>query len=190
LSFDQLPGAVMSLTALVKELSREVCELRGQLAALSENSKQSVNFIGIERQTTVIAIAARKIEQYLPNLALICDSAAKLSDLFEIGEIERIYLNFSDPWPKKRCMKRRLTYREFLQSYRHIMGEKGEIFFKTDNKGLFEFSLNEFCADKWNLSHICFDLHNSEYMQQNIMTEYEQKFSAMGNPIYKYCIYR
>lgn len=152
-----------------------------------ENAKryQDINFIGIERQTTVIAIAARKIEQYLPNLALVCDSAAKLSDLFETGEIERIYLNFSDPWPKKRCMKRRLTYREFLQSYRHVLGEKGEIFFKTDNKGLFEFSLNEFCADKWNLSNICFDLHNSEYMENNIMTEYEQKFSEKGMPIYR-----
>lgn len=158
---------------------------KGRFIIENANRYKDINFIGIERQTTVVAIAARRIEQYLPNLALICDSAAKLSDLFETGEVERIYLNFSDPWPKKRYMKRRLTYREFLQSYRHILGERGELFFKTDNKGLFEFSLNEFCTDKWNLSNICFDLHNSEYMQDNIMTEYEQKFSEKGMPIYR-----
>lgn len=144
-----------------------------------------INFIGIERQTSVIAVAARKVGEELPNLALICHDASKLSDLFEVGEIKRLYLNFSDPWPKKRYAKRRLTHRGFLQSYRQVFGERGEIFFKTDNKDLFEFSLNEFCADNWKLSHICFDLHNSEDMQQNIMTEYEQKFSQLGMPIYR-----
>ncbi len=144
-----------------------------------------INFVGIERQKTVIAIAAKKIQQPLPNLALLCDSAAQLTDLFAAGEVKRIYLNFSDPWPKKRCAKRRLTYRTFLQSYRQVLGEKGEIFFKTDNKNLFEFSLNEFCAEKWDLSNICFDLHHSDYMPYNIMTEYEQKFSEKGMPIYR-----
>ncbi len=138
----------------------------------------------MERQASVIAVAARKVEN-LPNLALVCDNAALLSDLFEKGEIKRIYLNFSDPWPKKGHAKRRLTHRTFLQSYRDVLGEKGEVFFKTDNKQLFEFSLNEFCADKWELSHVCFDLHNSEYAEQNIMTEYEQKFSEKGMSIYR-----
>ena len=151
-----------------------------------ENAKRytNINFIALERQASVIAVAARKVEN-LPNLALVCDNAALLSDLFEKGEIKRIYLNFSDPWPKKGHAKRRLTHRTFLQSYRDVLGEQGEVFFKTDNKQLFEFSLNEFCADKWELSHICFDLHNSEYAEQNIMTEYEQKFSEKGMPIYR-----
>ena len=143
-----------------------------------------VNFIGIERQETVVAMAARRADEELPNLAFVWDNASNLSDLFEVGEFQRLYLNFSDPWPKKRTYKRRLTYRGFLQEYRRIMGEDAEIFFKTDNRGLFEFSLNEFCADDWKLSNISLDLHNSDY-EGNIMTEYEEKFSSRGMPIYR-----
>ena len=120
----------------------------------------------------------------LPNLAFVWDNASNPSDLFEVGEFQRLYLNFSDPWPKKRTYKRRLTYRGFLQEYRRIMGEDAEIFFKTDNRGLFEFSLNEFCADDWKLSNISLDLHNSDY-EGNIMTEYEEKLSSRGMPIYR-----
>ena len=143
-----------------------------------------VNFIGIERQETVVAMAARRADEELPNLAFVWDNASNLSDLFEVGEFQRLYLNFSDPWPKKRTYKRRLTYRGFLQEYRRIMGENAEIFFKTDNRGLFEFSLNEFCADDWKLSNISLDLHNGDY-EGNIMTEYEEKFSSRGMPIYR-----
>ena len=147
-----------------------------------------VNFIGIERQETVVAMAARRADEELPNLAFVWDNASNLSVLFEIGEFQRLYLNFSDPWPKKRTYKRRLTYRGFLQEYRRIMGENAEIFFKTDNRGLFEFSLNEFCADDWKLSNISLDLHNSDY-EGNIMTEYEEKFSSRGMPIYRCLLY-
>ena len=143
-----------------------------------------VNFIGIERQLTVVAVAVRRVEEKLPNLAFIMENANNLSDLFEVGEFQRLYINFCDPWPKKRTYKRRLTYRGFLQEYRNIMGENAEIFFKTDNRGLFEFSLNEFCADDWHLSNISLDLHNSDY-EGNIMTEYEEKFSEKGMPIYR-----
>ena len=138
-----------------------------------------VNFIGIERQETVVAMAARRADEELPNLAFVWDNASNLSDLFEVGEFQRLYLNFSDPWPKKRTYKRRLTYRGFLQEYRRIMGENAEIFFKTDNRGLFEFSLNEFCADDWKLSNISLDLHNSDY-EGNIMTEYEEKIFPLA----------
>ena len=153
-----------------------------------------VNFIGIERQETVVAMAARRADEELPNLAFVWDNASNLSDLFEVGEFQRLYLNFSDPWPKKRTYKRRLTYRGFLQEYRRIMGEDAEIFFKTDNRGLFEFSLNEFCADDWKLSRdsdwnleVCtFDLHHDEELVKgNVMTEYEEKFSSRGMPIYR-----
>lgn len=142
------------------------------------------NFVGIERNLSVVAVAARRTTEELPNLALVWDDAKKLSDFFEVGEFQRLYLNFSDPWPKKRQYKRRLTYRGYLQSYREAFGDKGEIFFKTDNRNLFEFSLNEFCADNWKLSNISLDLHNSDY-EGNIMTEYEEKFSAQGMPIYR-----
>lgn len=144
----------------------------------------NINFVGIERQMSVVAVAARRTEEELPNLAFVLTDAKNLSELFAVGEFQRLYLNFSDPWPKKRTYKRRLTYRGYLQSYREAFGEKGEIFFKTDNRGLFEFSLNEFCADNWKLSNISLDLHNSDY-EGNIMTEYEEKFSAQGMPIYR-----
>ena len=143
-----------------------------------------INFVGIERNLSVVAVAARRTTEELPNLALVWDDAKKLSDFFEVGEFQRLYLNFSDPWPKKRQYKRRLTYRGYLQSYREAFGDKGEIFFKTDNRNLFEFSLNEFCADNWKLSNISLDLHNSDY-EGNIMTEYEEKFSSQGMPIYR-----
>ena len=117
-----------------------------------------INFVGIERNLSVVAVAARRTTEELPNLALVWDDAKKLSDFFEVGEFQRLYLNFSDPWPKKRQYKRRLTYRGYLQSYREAFGDKGEIFFKTDNRNLFEFSLNEFCADNWKLSNISLDL--------------------------------
>lgn len=146
---------------------------------------KEINFIGIERQSSVIAVAARKIGNNLPNLALICGDAIKLEELFECREVKRLYINFCDPWPKKRNRKRRLTYRGFLKNYESLLGEKGEVFFKTDNRDLFEFSLNEFCAEDWKLSNITLDLHQSETVENNIMTEYEAKFSQKGMPIYR-----
>lgn len=143
-----------------------------------------VNFIGIERQSTIMAIAARKIQGDLKNIALINGDAEGLEEFFKKGEVKRIYLNFSDPWPKKKWYKRRLTYRGFLQKYKELFEDYGEVFFKTDNSGLFEFSLNEFCADDWKLSNISLDLHKSDF-EGNIMTEYEEKFSSQGMPIYR-----
>lgn len=157
---------------------------KGDFITKNAAENPEINFIGIERQTSVIAVAVRKAGEVLPNLAFICDDATKLSDIFEIGDIKRLYINFCDPWPKKRYAKRRLTHRNFLQSYKEIFGQEGEVFFKTDNKNLFEFSLNEFCADNWKLSNITLDLHNSDF-EGNIMTEYEKKFSEKGMPIYR-----
>lgn len=159
----------------------------GKGGFITKNAVQypQYNYIGIERQSSVVAMAARKAGDHIPNLALICGYAEKLSDLFDIGEIKRIYINFCDPWPKKKTAKRRLTYRGFLKSYDALFGGEGEIFFKTDNRDLFSFSLNEFCAEDWKLSNITLDLHNSEWMEGNIQTEYETKFSEMGMPIYR-----
>lgn len=147
-----------------------------------------INFIGLERQQSVVALAARNTDESLKNLAIVWENASNLDDFFEIGEIKRLYLNFSDPWPKKRNAKRRLTYRDFLRDYNRLMNDNGEVHFKTDNKGLFEFSLNEFCYEDWKLSNISLDLHNSsdlEIVENNIMTEYEAKFSSQGMPIYR-----
>ena len=111
--------------------------------------------------------------------------------MFGKGEVSKIYLNFSDPWPKDRHAKRRLPSRQFLARYDEILADDGRIEFKTDNQALFDFALGELEPAGWKLEAVTRDLHHDEKMRiGNIMTEYEQKFSAMGNPIYKYCIYR
>ncbi|MFI3175626.1 MAG: tRNA (guanosine(46)-N7)-methyltransferase TrmB [Bacillota bacterium] len=157
----------------------------GKGGFITENARRypDINFVGIERQEAVVAVAAKYTEQSLDNLILLWENARNLSELFDVGEFQRLYLNFSDPWPKKRTYKRRLTYAGFLREYHAVMGE-AELFFKTDNKGLFEFSLNEFCKEDWKLSNISLDLHNGD-CEDNIMTEYEKKFSEKGDPIYR-----
>lgn len=162
----------------------------GKGGFITENARRypDINFVGLERQKSVVALAARKTEKTLGNLAILWENANNLDELFEVGEFQRLYLNFSDPWPKTRTAKRRLTYRDFLREYNRLMSDKGEIFFKTDNRSLFEFSLNEFCAEDWKLSNISLDLHNTkdlEILENNIMTEYEAKFSSQGMPIYR-----
>lgn len=145
-----------------------------------------VNFIALERQAEVIYRAAQKTEQQvIPNLALIQYDATLLPEIFALGELDRIYLNFSDPWPKKRHYKRRLTYRDFLNMYKQVLKPTGEIHIKTDNEGLFEFSLNELSHERFQLRNITFDLHQSDLAEQNVMTEYEQRFSSRGQRIYR-----
>ncbi|KRM90602.1 tRNA (guanosine(46)-N7)-methyltransferase TrmB [Liquorilactobacillus cacaonum] len=145
------------------------------------------NYIGIEIQTTVAAIVLKKqIEIKLPNLQLICANGSGLSEYFEENEIDGIFLNFSDPWPKKRQEKRRLTYRTFLKQYQNVMSDEGTIEFKTDNRGLFEYSLKSMNNYGMNFEQVFLDLHkNEEAMLDNVMTEYEEKFSKKGQPIYK-----
>ena len=99
--------------------------------------------------------------------------------------MDGIYLNFSDPWPKDRHAKRRLTYRDFWNRYRQILTPAGKVIFKTDNRPLFDFSLEEVAAAGWTLDNVTYDLHHSPYVEGNIMTEYEAKFSALGNPIHR-----
>lgn len=148
-----------------------------------------VNYIGIERYTSVLLRAIQKIDIEHPpkNLFFICMDAADLTEVFAPDEISRIYLNFSDPWPKDRHARRRLTSSEFLSRYDRILAPDGTIEFKTDNRGLFDFSLEEIHAsDIWEVAAHTFDLHHTpELLTDNIMTEYEEKFSSMGNPICK-----
>ena len=141
-----------------------------------------VNFIGIERQETVVAMAARRADEELPNLAFVWDNASNLSDLFEVGEFQRLYLNFSDPWPKARHAKRRLTHRNFLAKYQRLLGKGGHLRFKTDNRALFDFSVEEFKEFGLEIIALSYDLHNSDY-DNEVQTEYERKFSSLGTPI-------
>ncbi|MBC8579877.1 tRNA (guanosine(46)-N7)-methyltransferase TrmB [Zhenhengia yiwuensis] len=140
-----------------------------------------INYVAAERAETVVYKACKKAnrEETPDNLVFVFEDMAKCLDIFEAGEIDRLYLNFSDPWPKKRHAKKRLTYRDFLKKYAIILGEQGEIHFKTDNKGLFASSIEEFSLEGWLMKNVTLDLHNSD-MEDNIMTEYEKKFSEMG----------
>ncbi|MFY0542622.1 tRNA (guanosine(46)-N7)-methyltransferase TrmB [Brevibacillus sp. H7] len=144
------------------------------------------NFIAVELKAEVVLRAAQRTEQReIPNLAFVQFNAAMLNDLFAENEVDRIYLNFSDPWPKKRHYKRRLTYKSFLDVYKQVLKPYGEIHLKTDNENLFEFSLNQFSNERFRLRNITFDLHHSALAEENVMTEYEERFSSRGQRIYR-----
>ena len=160
------------------------------LLQLAQNNPQ-INYIGIEKYTSVLLRAIQKLnreetEQIPSNLRFICMNAENLTNVFAPDEISKIYLNFSDPWPKKRHAGRRLTSGKFLHLYAEILEKDGTLEFKTDNRPLFDFSLQELPESHWHIDACTFDLHhNSEMNQNNIMTEYEEKFSSIGNPICK-----
>ena len=153
-----------------------------------------INYIGIEKYSSVLLRAIQKMEreeQPLSNVRFIRMDAETIGNVFEIEEVDRIYLNFSDPWPKDRHAKRRLPSREFLARYEKKKKKEGQLEFKTDNKDLFLFALEELEPAGWKAEKISFDLHRDKDMSEgNIMTEYEEKFSSIGNPIYKYIIKR
>lgn len=158
-----------------------------QLAAMNPQ----INYIGIEKYSSVLLRALEKRNEVeLSNLYFIRYDAEYLNDIFDIEEISRIYLNFSDPWPKDRHAKRRLTSKEFLGRYDKCLKKEGEVIFKTDNRPLFDFSLEEAKLAGWELKDVTFDLHHSEFAKGNVMTEYEERFSALGNPIHKLIAYR
>ncbi len=146
-----------------------------------------INYIGIERYSSVLLRALQKMElSPLPNLKFICMDAADIADVFAPEEVSRIYLNFSDPWPKERHAKRRLTSRQFFARYDLILSREGRVEFKTDNQDLFTFSLEEIPEAGWHLDASTRDLHHDPVLcEGNIMTEYEEKFSSLGNPICK-----
>lgn len=140
-------------------------------------------FIGVETQHDIAYYPAKAIkENEIPNALVICANAEHLEDWFEPGEIKELYLNFSDPWPKARHAKRRLTHRSFLAKYEKLLGKGGHMRFKTDNRSLFDFSVEEFKEYGLEIIALSYDLHNSEY-ENAVQTEYEQKFSAKGTPI-------
>nr|MBQ4319441.1 tRNA (guanosine(46)-N7)-methyltransferase TrmB [Clostridia bacterium] len=142
------------------------------------------NYAAMEKVTDVIMFAAEKAKAAeQTNIKFINGDAKNVTEYFGEGQVSRIYLNFSDPWPKKGYFKRRLTYGEFLDSYKKILCPGGAVFMKTDNRILFEFSLESFAANGFEVKNVTFDLHNSEFNEGNIMTEYEKNFSEQGIPI-------
>ena len=159
---------------------------KGQFISTLAKLNPDINYIAIEKYDSVLLRCLEKvIDSDLNNLKLITFDASELRDLFSDKEVSRIYLNFSDPWPKSHHAKRRLTSSIFLNIYKYILKEDGEIFFKTDNRKLFEFSLESFNENNYKLSNISLDLHNDlEKYKDNITTEFEDKWSKLG-PIYR-----
>lgn len=163
----------------------EIGSGKGHFIAEMARLNPDINFIAIDVIPDVILMGLEltKDGEY-PNLRFIIADAAKLLDYFAPGEVYRIYLNFSDPWKKNKQAKRRLTHKGFLDIYRRLLKPDAQIWFKTDNRALFEFSLNSFCDNNYKLANISLDLHNSKF-EGNVMTEYERKFSEQGMPIYR-----
>lgn len=164
----------------------EVGTGKGQFIANMAKNNPNINYIGIEHFDNVVVSAVEKaIELGTPsNLRLIRGNAEKLEEMFDKGEVALVYLNFSDPWPKARHEKRRLTFKTFLTRYQNVMPDGGEIHFKTDNRGLFEYSLVSMTNYGMQLLDVSLDLHADD-VPDNVMTEYEEKFSAKGHPIYR-----
>ena len=151
-----------------------------------------INYVGIEKFSSVLIRAIEKSEQAeLDNLFFIRFDAEHIAEIFGEGEVDRIYLNFSDPWPKERHAKRRLTSPQFLALYDQILAKDGYIQFKTDNRDLFDYSVGvvEESAH-WHIDEITYDLHHSDQLEGNVMTEYEKKFVALGHPICRFVISR
>ncbi len=165
---------------------------KGRFIHTMAKEHPEVNYIGIEKYSSVLLRAIQKMEEEeLPNLKFIRMDAEDIAKVFAPGEVDRIYLNFSDPWPKDRHAKRRLPSREFLARYDLILQPDGLLEFKTDNRELFDFAVEELAPAGWRAREVSYDLHrDSRLMEGNVMTEYEEKFSAMGNPICKYIICR
>lgn len=163
---------------------------KGQFLLTLAKQNPNINYVGIERYSSVLLRALEKFDteefNELKNVRFICMDAMELPEVFELGEVEKIYLNFSDPWPKARHARRRLTSTQFLAQYEKVLKSDGVVEFKTDNRLLFEFSLEQVEEAGWKLLGKTFDLHHDAMMNEgNVMTEYEEKFSSMGNPIHK-----
>ena len=153
---------------------------KGDFITQSAEKYPQINFLGLEVEPTVVLAAARKVhEKNLSNVKLAIFDINNVEEIFSAGEVDRLYINFCDPWPKKRHAKRRLTYVKFLDMYKKILTADGEIHFKTDNRGLFDFSLEQFAEIGFEVRDVTFDLHTNEPVE-NIRTEYENKFSAQG----------
>ena len=179
-----------------KPIQIEIGMGKGQFILNMAKAHPEINFIGIERYSSVLLRALEKYDteefEMLENIRFICMDAREIENVFAPAEVDKIFLNFSDPWPKDRHAKRRLTSHEFLARYEKILKKDGTLEFKTDNKDLFDFSLEEMKnAEGWELTAFTYDLHHDVVLSEgNVMTEYEEKFSSMGNPICKMVISR
>ena len=153
---------------------------KGRFITTLASLNPDINYIASEMIANIIVLAAEKAKEMdIDNIRFVSGNVQYMADSIPQGSVDRIYLNFSDPWPKDRHAKRRLTHKNFLDLYEKILTPEGEVHFKTDNRPLFDFSLESFRENGWELDEVTFDLHNSDF-EGNIMTEYEEKFSGLG----------
>lgn len=170
-----------------KPLQIEIGSGKGKFITTLAKQNPDVNFVAIELQTTAAGMILRtKLAQGLANLQILRGDALDIDHFFPAHCAEKIYLNFSDPWPKKRHEKRRLTYQAFLLRYQKVLKQNGEVELKTDNSGLFAYSLQSLNNFGLHFDFVSVDLHHeaADIVAKNIETEYEHKFAAKGNPIY------
>lgn len=167
---------------------------KGQFISRMSGNNPHINYIGMDMYDELLRRGSEKARKLwkneknadeVPNLALVLGNVENLEEMFEPGELERIYLNFSDPWPKSKHGKRRLTHPRFLMKYKEVLSEIGEIHFKTDSLSLFEFSLNSFSDTEIQMRNISLDLHRNGLREDLVLTEYETKFVGQGMPIYR-----
>ncbi|MCR5675096.1 MAG: tRNA (guanosine(46)-N7)-methyltransferase TrmB [Lachnospiraceae bacterium] len=165
---------------------------KGRFLAEMAERYPEIDFLGIEKYTSVLYRALQKQEErQLPNLRFARMDAEILPLVFAPGEVSHIYLNFSDPWPKERHAGKRLPSADFLRRYEEVLVPYGQVAFKTDNEALFDFALSELVSAGWEAGIISRDLHaDEELMRDNCMTEYEERFSAKGNPIFYALIHK
>ena len=158
---------------------------RGKFITTLAKQNPNINYIAMEIKEEVLVKAVEKAdENNLDNILFVWGNVNNILDYFEANEIDRVYVNFCDPWPKTRWAKRRLTHTNFLTKYEYILNKNGEVHFKTDNEKLFEFTLNEIASNGWRLSNISLNLSESNY-EENVTTEYEDKFMSQGMKIYR-----
>ena len=184
---EQHKGKWQDVFGNANPIQMEVGMGKGKFISTMARQHPEINFIGVEVIEEVLLDAVKRMKRAegIPeNLRLVWINASLLEDLFLPGEVDRIFLNFSDPWPKTRHAKRRLTHKGFLDQYAAILKSEGQVHFKTDNQGLFEFSLNEFSACGWRLQNIQLDMYQ-KLPEGNVATEYETKFHNQGMPIYR-----
>ncbi|AOM82129.1 tRNA (guanosine(46)-N7)-methyltransferase TrmB [Salisediminibacterium beveridgei] len=168
----------------------EVGTGKGRFITEMARQHPDILFIGVEKYSSVLVTGVQRVEGNPPaNLRLIEADVNDIEDLFTPREIDRLYINFTDPWPKKRHAKRRLTHGDFLQKYDRVLTDDGEIHFKTDNQGLFEYSLGSMSQHGLAFKNVSLDLHRSD-VKHNVMTEYEEKFAGKGMRIYRLEAYR
>ena len=183
-------GAWNELFPQKQPLHMEIGMGKGQFLLNMALQHPDINYIGVERYESVLYKALKRMDtepfDKLSNIRFLCIDAAWLPEIFARGEIEKIYLNFSDPWPKAAHARRRLTSPDFLLRFEAVLTPGGLLEFKTDNLDLFQYSLEKIEESRWELVQRTFNLHeDSQMVEGNIMTEYEEKFSSLGNPIYK-----